>query len=119
MLLADVTHRLEHMSDLTPVERLSKLRTLEQWLDWQLHDTRRKIRDLEAEASAPVGYVVEKKVRDDHPLGAIVHRADCTMPERETRPISADDARTALAKDAKFFQACEFCAPGKSLGSGG
>lgn len=107
------------MSDLTSVERLAKLRTLEAWLDWQLHDTRRKIATLEAEASPPVGYVVEKKVRDDHPLGAIVHLATCTMPERDTRPISANDARAGLTKDGQFFLACEFCAPGKSLGSGG
>lgn len=106
------------MSDLTSAERLAKLRTLEAWLDWQLHDTRRKIRDLEQQ-DAPAGYVVEKKIRDDHPLGAIVHLATCTMPERGTQPISADDARTALTKDGQFFHACEFCAPGKSLGSAG
>jgi len=41
------------------------------------------------------------------------------MPERDTRSISADDARTALAKDGRFFLACEFCAPDKALGSGG
>lgn len=88
------------MSDLTSAERLAKLRTLEAWLDWQLHDTRRKIAALEAEASPPVGYVVEKKIRDDHPLGA-------------------DDARTAIAKDGRFFHACEFCKPGESLGISG
>lgn len=107
------------MSDLTPAERLAKLRTLAEWLDWQLRDTRRKIAALETAASPPVGYVVEKKIRDDHPLGAIVHLATCTMPERDTQPISADDARTALAKDGQFFEACEFCAPDKPLGSGG
>lgn len=104
------------MSDLTSAERLAKLRTLEAWLDWQLHDTRRKIRDLEAAASPPASYVVEKAIREGHPLGAIIHLADCTMANRETRPISADDARTALSKDAKFFHACEFCDPGKTLG---
>lgn len=103
------------MSDLSPTERLAKLRALEEWLDWQLRDTRRKIRDLEQQ-QAEVSYVVEKKIRDDHPMGATIHLAGCTMPERETNPISAGDARVALTKDGKFFQPCEFCAPRKSLG---
>lgn len=104
------------MSDLTPAERLAKLRTLEAWLDWQLHDTRRKIRDLEAAASPPVDYVIEKAIREGHPLGATIHLATCTMPGRETRPINTADARAALTKDSKFFHPCEFCAPDKPLG---
>ncbi|MFI9598962.1 DUF6233 domain-containing protein [Streptomyces sp. NPDC052043] len=101
------------MSDLSPAERLEKLRTLESWLAWQLQDTRRKITALEQAAAR---YIVEKQIREGHPLGATIHLADCTMPQRETRPLSAEDARAALTKDAQFFHACEFCAPDRSLG---
>jgi hypothetical protein len=37
------------MNDLPPVERLAKLRALEEWLDWQLNSTRVKIRTLEVQ----------------------------------------------------------------------
>jgi len=104
------------MSDLSPVERLAKLRALEEWLAWQLEHTRRKIADLEQAQQAVVGYVVEKQIREGHPLGATIHRADCTMPQRETSPFSAEDARAALEKDGRFFHGCELCMPGKTLG---
>ncbi|MGP4052070.1 hypothetical protein [Streptomyces sp. 2A115] len=35
--------------DLRPVDRLAKLRALEEWLDWQLNSTRRKIREVTAQ----------------------------------------------------------------------
>ena len=109
-------HRIERMPDLPPTERLAKLRTLEEWLAWQLESTRRKIRDLEQQQARPVEYKVEKQLREGHPLGATIHLADCTMTQRDTRSISADDARAALTKDGKFFRGCEFCAPGRALG---
>lgn len=74
---------------------------------------------LEAPTQPATGYKLEKKLAEGHPLGATIHLADCTMLQRDTRPISADDARTALGKDPKFFQACEFCRPGKTLGLDG
>lgn len=46
-----------------------------------------------------------------HPLGATVHRADCTVIQREANPIGADDTRQALTGDGRFFHACEFCRP--------
>jgi hypothetical protein len=110
------THRIEHVTDLPPDERLAKLRTLEQWLDWQLHDTRRKIADLE-KAQAP-RYVLEPKMTPKHPQPALIHLADCTMPQRATSPIDADAARIGLTKDPGNIAACEFCAPGKTLGIG-
>jgi hypothetical protein len=105
------------MTDLPPAERLAKLRTLEEWLAWQLQDTQRKIAAVEQQVREQA-YVVEKEIREGHPLGATVHLDTCTMAQRETRPVSADEARFALTKDKQFFQACEFCAPGKALGIG-
>ena len=71
---------------------------------------------LEAPTQRPSGYKVEQKLSEGHPLGAAIHLADCTMTQRGTRPISADDARQALSEDEKFFRACEFCRPDTKLG---
>jgi hypothetical protein len=106
------------MTDLPPAERLAKLRTLEEWLAWQLDQTRRNIAAVEREVQQEAGYIVEKEIREGHPLGATIHLATCTMVQRETRTVSADEARHALTKDKQFFQACEFCAPAASLGIG-
>ncbi|QLJ06803.1 hypothetical protein HZZ00_37885 (plasmid) [Streptomyces sp. NEAU-sy36] len=103
------------MPDLSPAERLAKLHTLEEWLAWQLETTRRKIRDLEAQA---VEYVVEGEIHKGHPLGATVHVAGCTAIRREVRSFTAEEARFALTKDKRFFHGCEDCEPGKSLGIG-
>lgn len=103
------------MSDLSSAERLAKLRALEEWLDWQLTSTRRKIHDLEA-VGQPVGYVIEPKRRPDHPEPALIHLATCTMPNRPTSPIQADDARLGLTRDPDTVAACEFCAPREQLG---
>lgn len=100
------------MSD---AERLAKLLTLEEWLTWQLKDTRRKIQTLKPQVRQP-SYMLEKAIHQGHPLGATIHLADCTMADRETRPIDAGLAREGLTKDRGFFTACEFCDPGKSLG---
>ena len=111
-------HTIEYMSDLPPSERLAKHRSLETWLVWQLRQTRREIGSLEQQMRTAPGYVAEKTVRKGHPLGATVHVAGCTTIRRETRPLSATDARTALGKDRKFFSACDFCAPAGALNLG-
>ncbi|WP_435279374.1 DUF6233 domain-containing protein [Streptomyces sp. 1222.5] len=48
-------------------------------------------------------------------MGAAVHRADCTVIQRDANPIGAEDARQALTGDGKFFHACEFCRPDTHL----
>lgn len=106
------------MSELSAGERLAKLRTLEEWLAWQLQDTRRKIQDVERQVQEQAGYIVEKEISKGHPLGATIHLADCTMAQRETRTISGEEARFALTKDGGFFTPCEFCDPRKALGVG-
>ncbi|MFF4442830.1 DUF6233 domain-containing protein [Streptomyces sp. NPDC001621] len=69
-----------------------------------------------AQQEEPSGFVVEKQLHAGHPLGATVHRADCTVVQRDANPISADDGRQALTGDGKFFHACEFCRPDAHLG---
>jgi hypothetical protein len=68
------------------------------------------------EAPRPTGYMVEKRLQEGHPLGAAIHVAGCRQTERETRPVTADEARQALIGDAKFFRACDFCQPRAALG---
>ncbi|MFJ3812305.1 DUF6233 domain-containing protein [Streptomyces sp. NPDC090073] len=68
------------------------------------------------EAPRPAGYMVEQRLQAGHPLGAAIHVAGCRQTERETRPVSADDARAALSKDGAFFRACDFCQPRAALG---
>ncbi|MGY5103039.1 DUF6233 domain-containing protein [Streptomyces sp. 900105245] len=50
--------------------------------------------------------MVEKRLHAGHPLGATVHRADCTMIQGDANATSADDARQALTGDRRFFRAC-------------
>ncbi|WP_432021399.1 DUF6233 domain-containing protein, partial [Streptomyces sp. 1222.5] len=47
---------------------------------------------------------------------AAVHRAGCTMVQRDANPISEDDARQVLTGDRRFFRACEFCRSDAELG---
>ncbi|WP_435279635.1 DUF6233 domain-containing protein [Streptomyces sp. 1222.5] len=69
-----------------------------------------------AQQEEPSGFVVEKQLHAGHPLGATVHRADCTVIQRDANPVSADEGRQALTGDGKFFHACEFCRPDAHLG---
>ncbi|MER6279326.1 DUF6233 domain-containing protein [Streptomyces sp900105245] len=68
------------------------------------------------EPARPTGYLVEQRLQAGDPLGAAIHTAHCRQTERETRAITADEARQALAGDPKFFRACDFCQPWKALG---
>lgn len=104
------------MSDLSPTERLAKLRALEEWLDWQLRDTRRKITQTEQQMQDQVGYISEQAIREGHPLGATIHRATCIKIERAVTTLTADEARQALTNDATFFGSCKTCDPWKALG---
>jgi len=63
------------------------------------------------------GFVVEKQLHAGHPLGAAVHRAGCTVIQRDANPIGVEDARQALTGDRKFFRACDFCWPDTAWGS--
>ncbi len=56
--------------------------------------------------------MVEKRLHVGHPLCSTVHRADCTVIQRNANPIDGGDDRQALTGDGEFFHACEFCRPG-------
>lgn len=111
-----VTSRLEHMSDLTPAERLAKLRTLEEWLDWQLRDTRRKVADLEQQVRAVHGYVTEQEQQAGKATGVTIHSADCPKIRQPVTALGASEAQYALVKDPGFQHPCQHCRPDKLLG---
>ncbi|MGW0795203.1 DUF6233 domain-containing protein [Streptomyces sp. NPDC002692] len=103
------------MSDLTPVERLAKLRTLEQWLDYQLRDTRRKIKEGEEWLAASGGYVSEREIKAGEPIGVTLHAASCTRIQHPTAVLDEAEARFALNKDGGFIHPCVHCHPEKAL----
>ena len=69
-------------------------------------------------APRPDGYVLEPKKHPAAPQPALVHTAACTMPQRTTMPITADDARIALKDPAGISEACQFCRPDTELADG-
>lgn len=72
----------------------------------------------DAESSDPPssGFVVERRDRGDATKGAIIHTTDCSWSPHNARPVEVRLARDALAKDARFFEACSFCRPDNALG---
>ncbi|MFE7394793.1 DUF6233 domain-containing protein [Streptomyces sp. NPDC057582] len=131
------------MSDPGSVSRLDKLRALEEWLDWQLRQTRGRIRELEAQErqghQQQEQRAREKRVQgkprveetrskerrsrtpdwgiDDIGVGTLqseVHRGDCFAAGKRLRAISREQALAALAGGAP---ACEVCRPDTALGA--
>jgi uncharacterized lipoprotein YddW (UPF0748 family) len=109
------------MSELSPVERLAKLHALEEWLAWQLQDTRRRIDGIEQQIRdvEQSVYVSEQDAPDGEPARVVIHRAGCTDIEKPVTTLTADKARWALANDPRFFRSCDTCKPGQALGVDG
>ncbi|MFB6783645.1 DUF6233 domain-containing protein [Streptomyces sp. NPDC056352] len=132
------------MSGSGSVSRLDKLRALEEWLDWQLRQTRGRIREIEAqerqgrEPRAPERQrsreqgrpPVEKRESEkrrprtfpdwgitDIGIGTSrseVHRGDCFAAGKQLRAISREQALAALGDG---IQACEVCRPDTAPGA--
>ncbi|MEU0836229.1 DUF6233 domain-containing protein [Streptomyces sp. NPDC005969] len=132
------------MSDPGSISRLDKLRALQDWLDWQLRQTRGQIQQLEAQerqgqqrrtpqrqrgreqGKPPVGKRESEKQRPrtfpdwgitDVGIGTLrseVHRGDCFAAGKQLRTISREQALAALADGV---QACEVCRPDTALGA--
>ena len=104
------------MTDLPPVERLAKLRALEEWLDWQLRDTRRKIEAVEQQVRAVSGYITEQERRAGQAVGVTIHAADCPKIQQPVTTLDATKAHYALLNDPGFNHPCQHCRPDKTLG---
>ena len=113
----------ERVNDLSPEERLEKLRTLEAWLDWQLRTTRDRIRDLQAEmerdrrqqqrARAEAAW----KLQPDRARArtSILHRGGCTLWEGAAGYLSRDEVLLALDDDTMTIEMCGICRPETGL----
>lgn len=111
------------MSDLSPEQRLAKLTALEEWLEWQLMDTRRKIRQTEQaveedqrrreRAHAELSFKIEPKRagRD-----AKLHRGGCNLYRNQMGLITRADALIALDDDGTPIEPCAICNPMSALG---
>lgn len=104
------------MPDLSPSERLAKLRAVEAWLDWQLRDTRRRIEQVAEQVRAVGGYVTEQERQAGKPVGVTIHAADCAKIGQAVTTLDATDAQRALLKDPGFNHACQHCRPDVALG---
>ncbi|MEV7034661.1 DUF6233 domain-containing protein [Streptomyces sp. NPDC093272] len=103
------------MSDLSPIERMAKLRALEAWLDYQLRDTRRKIEEGEKWLAASGAYITEQERKAGQAVGATLHAADCAHIVQPVAVLDEAKARFALNKDSGFMHPCEHCHPEKAL----
>ena len=111
------------MSDLTPAERLAKLRALEEWLAWQLADTRRKIRQVEADeeqarrraarAWAEARFKLEP-VRGEE-RRSVLHRGGCGMWKGDHGFLDRQEALLALEDESMAVEECQVCNPGPAL----
>jgi len=104
------------MSDLSPTERLAKLRAVEAWLAWQLQETRRRIEQVAAEVRAVHGYVTEQERQAGKPVGVTIHAADCARIGQPVATLDANEAQRALLKDSGFNHPCQHCRPDVALG---
>ena len=104
------------MTDLSPVERLAKLRTLADWLEWQLRQTRQKIEQAEQQARATTGYVTEQERKAGQAVGVTIHTADCTKISQPVATLDATDTQYTLIKDPGFHHPCQHCRPDIALG---
>ncbi|MCX4538405.1 DUF6233 domain-containing protein (plasmid) [Streptomyces sp. NBC_00841] len=121
------------------ISRLDKLRALQEWLDWQLRQTRGRIQQLEAQERQEEQRAQERSERgkprveerrrgerrpripdwgiDDIGVGtprSEVHRGDCFAAGKRLRAISREQALAALADGAP---PCEVCRPDTALGA--
>ena len=112
------------MNDLSPGERLEKLRTLESWLDWQLRATRARIRDLQAEMERDrrqqqrARAEQQWKLQPSRAAGdrtSILHRGGCTLWKNEMGYISREDVLLALQDDTMTIEMCQICRPETGL----
>lgn len=111
------------MSDLSPSDRLAKLAALEEWLDWQLKDTRRKKREVEAQieqdrkrrerARAEMSWKIQPARADEgRPM---LHRGGCTLFKNPMGYLNREEALIALHDEGIGAECCTICRPETGL----
>ncbi|WP_217545601.1 DUF6233 domain-containing protein [Streptomyces sp. GbtcB6] len=64
----------------------------------------------------PGTYMLEPKIRPDHPRPAYIHIGGCSAIERLASECTIRQAELALTQDAVEAQACPACRPDMALG---
>ncbi|AKZ60747.1 hypothetical protein SAM23877_p038 (plasmid) [Streptomyces ambofaciens ATCC 23877] len=109
------------MSDLPPDERLAKLHALEEWLAWQLNNTRAKIRTLEAEMEqakrqAQRAYAEARwKLEPARDRRSVLHRGGCGIWKGEHGYLERHEVGEALADETLVVEMCGVCNPEPGL----
>ncbi|WP_328493692.1 DUF6233 domain-containing protein [Streptomyces sp. NBC_00414] len=111
------------MSDKVP--RLDRLRSVREWLAWQLRRTDDTIAELERQEAATArtartppsptpGWKLAMRRAGGRPSPDAVHTSDCGMAGKNTRPLPREQALRALTQDG--VTACPYCRPDNDLG---
>jgi hypothetical protein len=109
------------MNDLSPEERLAKLRALEEWLDYQLRTTRAKIRTVEAQverdrkAAARAWREQRWKLEPARDRRTVLHRGGCGIWKGETGFLERGEVLLALEDDSLSVEMCGVCNPESGL----
>lgn len=112
------------MNDMRPEERLAKLRTLEEWLDYQLRTTRARIATLQADIERDrrqreqARREQQWKLQPSRAAGdrtSTLHRGGCTLWTSEMGYLSREDVLLALQDDTMTVEMCQICRPETGL----
>lgn len=114
---------IELMSDLPLEERLEKHRTLAAWLEWQLNQERRTIRELEVQveqearrrerARIEMSWKIQPaRAEGGHP---ILHRGGCNLYKNQLGYLDRHEAIIALTDDELKTECCAVCRPETGL----
>ncbi|MFD7440658.1 DUF6233 domain-containing protein [Streptomyces sp. NPDC059909] len=107
------------------VSRLERLRSVRQWLAWQLRRTDETIADLERQEVAAAraartppppqpGWKLAMRRAGGTSTPDAVHTSDCGMAGWHTKPLAREQALRAITEDG--IAACPYCRPDTDLG---
>jgi hypothetical protein len=112
------------MNDLSPVERLAKLKALEEWLAWQLNSTRAKIRTVEAEVeqekkrAARAWAEARWKLEPARDRRTVLHRGGCGIWTKQTGFLERDEVLLVIEDESLVVEMCGVCNPEPGLRAG-
>ncbi|MGW7363191.1 DUF6233 domain-containing protein [Streptomyces sp. NPDC054841] len=107
------------------VSRLERLRSVREWLVWQLRRTDETIADLERQEVAAAraartlpppqpGWKLAMRRSGGKPSPDAVHTSHCGMAGNHTKPLAREQALRAITEDG--IAACPYCRPDTDLG---
>lgn len=109
------------MNDMSLEERLAKLLALEEWLDWQLRDTRRKIQTVRAdldrtrEAQQRAWAESRWKLEPARDRRTVLHRGGCGIWKGGHSYLERKEVLLALEDETLAVEMCGVCRPETGL----